>query len=328
MYTRFAGRFRVGVQVAQLQQQAVRPRWSIASRIAFRFSFVYFGLFCLANQIITSLVPLPNVDIPDPASFRPISTVVLWTEAHVLRIAHPIPWAETGSGDRIFDWATTFCLLIVSVFATALWSILDRKRQNYSTLYKWFLLFIRFALAGQMISYGMNKAFPLQMPFPFLTTLLEPYRNLSPMGVLWSSIGASQAYEIFAGCAELLGGIMLIFPRTAMLGALVCLVDMIQVFMLNMTYDVPVKLLSFQLLLLALFLLAPDLKRLVSFFLLNRATEPSTQPLLFATRRANRFAFAAQIVFGVWLLGMNGYGSWVSWFDYGGGRPKSPLYGI
>lgn len=328
MYTRFAGRFRVGVQVAQLQQQAVRPRWSIASRIAFRFSFVYFGLFCLANQIITSLVPLPNVDIPDPASFRPISTVVLWTEAHVLRIAHPIPWAETGSGDRIFDWATTFCLLIVSVFATALWSILDRKRQNYSTLYKWFLLFIRFALAGQMISYGMNKAFPLQMPFPFLTTLLEPYRNLSPMGVLWSSIGASQAYEIFAGCAELLGGIMLIFPRTAMLGALVCLVDMIQVFMLNMTYDVPVKLLSFHLILLSLYLLTPEVRRLADFLFSGRAVGPSAQPQLFVTRRANRIGLAAQIVFGIWLLGMNVWSAQASWRLYGGGSAKSALYGI
>jgi hypothetical protein len=61
---------------------------------------------------------------------------------------------------------------------------------------------------------------------------------------------------------------------------------------------------------------------------LNHATEPSTQPALFASGRANRFAFAAQIIFGLWLLEMNAYGSWVNWFDYGGGRPKSPLYGI
>ena len=76
------------------------------------------------------------------------------------------------------------------------------------------------------------------------------------MGVLWSSIGSSPAYESFAGCAELLGGILLIVPRTTTLGALVCLADMTQVFMLNMTYDVPVKLLSFHLILLSLFLLA------------------------------------------------------------------------
>src|SRR5208282_4219864 len=119
---------------------------------------------------------------------------------------------------------------------------LDRRRENYFSLYKWFRLFIRFSLASQMLSYGWAKAIPLQMPFPSLVKLLEPYGNFSPMGVLWSSVGSSQAYEIFAGCAEMLGGILLLVPRTTMLGALVCLAATTQVFMLNMAYDVPVKL--------------------------------------------------------------------------------------
>ena len=148
------------------------------------------------------------------------------------------------------------------------------------------------------------------------------------MGVLWSSIGASPGYQIFAGCAELLGGVLLIFPRTTMLGALVCLGDLIHVFVLNMTYDVPVKLLSFHLILLSLFLLAPDLKRLANFFFLNRTAAPSADPPLFAGRRANRIALAAQIVVGVWLLGMNAHSSRVAWYQYGGGRPLPPLYGI
>jgi uncharacterized membrane protein YphA (DoxX/SURF4 family) len=312
----------------QFQSQLRFPHWSLASRVAFRFCFVYFGIYSLSTQILTSLLPLPKVNIPDPSTFWPIRPIVLWTAVHIFRLAKPPAYADTGSGDKAFDWVLVFCLLLFALLATGIWSILDSKRQNYITLHKWFRLAIRFFLAGQMIAYGLSKAVPLQMPFPYLTRLLTPYGNFSPMGVLWSSIGSSPGYEIFAGCAELLGGILLVFPRTTALGALVCIADMTQVFMLNMTYDVPVKLLSFQLILLALFLLVPDLKRLVSFFLLNRATEPSTQPPLFATRRANRFGFAAQIVFAVWLLGMNGYVSWVNWFEYGGGRPKSPLYGI
>jgi len=220
------------------------------------------------------------------------------------------------------------CTLVVAVLATVAWSILDRKRENYVTLYKWFRLFIRICLAGQMFGYGWAKAVPLQMPYPYLTRLLEPFGNFSPMGVLWSSIGASPAYEVFAGCAEMLGGILLIVPRTTTLGALVCLADMTQVFMLNMTYDVPVKLLSFHLILMSLFLLAPDLQRLANLFLLNRPAGPSTQPSLFATTRANRIALVAPVMIGVWLRGMNAYGSWTGWHLYGGGSPKSALYGI
>jgi hypothetical protein len=148
------------------------------------------------------------------------------------------------------------------------------------------------------------------------------------MGVLWSSIGASPGYEVFAGCAELLGGVLLIIPRTATLGAFVCLADMTQVFMLNMTYDVPVKLLSFHLLLISVVLLAPDFQRLADFFFLNRPAGPSRQFPIFAGLRANRIALWAQILVGVWLLGMNFYGGWVNWHSYGGGRAKSEFYGI
>ena len=34
--------------------EAVHPRWSPLTRIAFRFCVVYFGLYCIASQIINS----------------------------------------------------------------------------------------------------------------------------------------------------------------------------------------------------------------------------------------------------------------------------------
>jgi hypothetical protein len=39
-------------------------------------------------------------------------------------------------------------------------------------------------------------------------------------------------------------------------------------------------------------------------------------------------ALAAQILLGLWLVGMNTYGAWGNWNLFGGGRPHSPLYGI
>ena len=301
--------------------------WRPTARIAFRFCFVYFGLYCLSNQIIFGLIYVPNVEIPDPATLWPMRQIVTWIAVHLFRVKTELVYFS-GSGDKTFDWVLAFFLLVVSIMATGIWSALDRKRENYIVLYKWFRLFLRFALAGQMFAYGLSKAIPLQMPFPSLTRLLEPYGNFSPMGVLWSSIGASPAYEIFVGCAETLGGILLVIPRTTTLGALVCLADMAQVFMLNMTYDVPVKLFSFHLIVLSLFLLAPDFERLANFFFFDRHAAPSGQPLLFKTARANRIAIAVQLIFGAWLMGLTIYGSWTAWSQYGGGRAKSPFYGI
>src|SRR5262249_770946 len=151
---------------------------------------------------------------------------------------------------------------------------------NYVVLHKWFHLFLRFALGSEMVLYGMDKLVPMQMPFPQLTRLVEPYGNFSPMGVLWYSIGASPAYEMFVGGAEMVGGILLFFPRTAMLGALVCLADVIEVFALNMTYDVPVKLFSFHLILMSLVLLAPELRRIAGFFFTDREVPAPVRPKL------------------------------------------------
>ena len=49
---------------------------------------------------------------------------------------------------------------------------------------------------------------------------------------------------------------------------------MFNVFLLNMFYDVPVKLFSFNLLLMAIFLIGPDLRALSNLLLLNRRAEP------------------------------------------------------
>ena len=205
--------------ITRLHQNEQTPRWSLVHSVAFRFCFVYLGLFCLTTQILQDLFPIPNVNIPVVSTLWPMRQITLWAAAHVFRITHLVVYVDTGSGDRTFDWVGVFCLLVFSILATSIWSTLDRRRDNYVTLHKWFRLFIRFALAGQMVSYGFSKVIPLQMSFPFLTRWVQPFGNFSPMAVLWNSIGASPAYEIFAGCAETLGGILLFAPSTTALGS-------------------------------------------------------------------------------------------------------------
>jgi uncharacterized membrane protein YphA (DoxX/SURF4 family) len=198
-----------------------------------------------------------------------------------------------------------------------------------ATIAKWFRLFVRFALAGQMFYYGMAKVIPSQFPPPSLVTLVEPTGNLSINALLWTSIGASVAYEIFTGIAEVAAGLFLLVPQTTPLGALIALADMILVLILNLTYDIGLKQMSFHLVLLALWLLAPDFRRIADVLVFDRPTPASTQPPLFATARANRMALAAQVLVGVYLLVVfttvaNGY-----WHGPGGaGEPKSALYGI
>src|SRR5262249_24989571 len=204
--------------------------------------------------------------------------------------------------------------IVVSALGTVVWSAIDRKRAAYPLLDRWFRLFVRFAVATTMLGYGMVKAFPLQMPYPPLTRLLEPFGNFSPMGVLSYSVGAAPGWERVAGIMELTAAVLLFVPRLSLLGAMVGFADSVQIFTLNMTYDVPVKLFSFHLILMSIFLMAPEIPRL------TRA--------LMTRVPGGKLLVAAQIVLGVYFIGNQVYGANRSWHSFGGGAPKPALYGI
>lgn len=314
------------------KESAVSPdrdstRWSAAARAGFRLAFVYFTVYVIITQMLGSLfafIPIPF----EIGTLKPFRATVEWTARHVFHVTQPLVVTGSGSGDKTFDWVQAFGLLVLAIAATIVWSAIDRRSESYPRLYKWFRVFVRFSLATTMLTYGFAKAVPLQMPFPSLTRLMEPYGNFSPMGVLWYSIGASKAYEIFVGCMEILGGVLLFFPRTTLLGAMVCLVDTTEVFTLNMTYDVPVKLFAFQLILLSLLLLAPNLSRMANFLLRGRTEQVKREPELFKSRRANWISFGVQAAFALAVIVGNAYGSIQQYHQYGAGAPKSALYGI
>ena len=116
------------------------------------------------------------------------------------------------------------------------------------------------------------------------------------MRLLWSFMGYSVPYNIFTGAVEMLGGILLFVPRLVTLGGLVAAAATANVFMLNMSYDVSVKLYSFHLLAMSVFVVASDQRRLSNFFLFNRKVEASVSPPLFRRPWLNRGALGLQVL--------------------------------
>jgi uncharacterized membrane protein YphA (DoxX/SURF4 family) len=307
-------------------EEVPQHHWNLATRIAFRLSFIYFTLYIVTTQMLGGLLPFGWV--PDLGDTGVMHRIYSWVGAHVLRLGAPISFAPSGSGDKLVDWVQAFCILLFAASGAAVWSVVDRRRPNYRALNKWFRVFLRFSAGSTMIGYGMVKWIPLQMSAPGLQRLLEPYGNFSPMGVLWASIGASKSYEMFAGFMELTCGVLLFIPRLATLGAAVTFATAVQIFTLNMTYDVPVKLFSFHLILMSLVLIAPDASRIARVLVFNRTAGPSEQPPLFRRRWLALGALALQLGYGGYIL-LDGYGSASqAWWQRGGGAPKSPLYGI
>ena len=310
--------------------KAVAPtaRAKPGARAAFRFCVAYFAIYAAATQILGGVLLLPGLQVPALGTVWPLRDLTLWAAQHVVGLTTPLVYTG-NSGDTAFHWVQTALLLTIAVVATAIWSALDRPAKRDVAIAKWFRLFLRFALAAQMFYYGMAKIIPTQFPPPGLVTLIEPVGSASLSDLLWTFIGASTSYQVITGVAEMAAGMLLLTPQTTTLGALIGLLDMTQVFLLNMTYDFGLKQISFHLLLMFAFLLAPDFRRLANVLVLNRAAAPSSEPPLFATPHANRIALAAQLIFGLYLVVM--FGSLSTRFFYADGGPgarRSPLYGI
>ncbi len=163
-------------QNKEFPREPEAAHWGPAARIAFRFCFVYFGLFSLATQISGSLFLIPHIEFRGLGPLWPMRAITFWIAAHIFGASDRLVSAPT-SGETVFFWAQTFWLLIAALIATAIWSVLDRMREDYVTLHKWFRLFIRFALAASMFEYGMTKIIPTQFPRPPLNALLTPVGN-------------------------------------------------------------------------------------------------------------------------------------------------------
>lgn len=205
---------------------------------------------------------------------------------------------------------------------------MDARRAHYRTLLDWLRVYVRYALASIMLSYGLAKVFKSQFPLPSAGRLMEAYGESSPMGLLWTFMGYSTAYTVFTGAAEVLGGVLLFFRRTTTLGALELTAVLGNVVMLNFCYDVPVKLYSSNLLLMAVFLLGPDLRRLADFFVFGRPTEAAAAGLLPVSPRWRRARLGAKTLLVTLILFATTKDAVESWAQWGDRAPKSHLSGL
>jgi hypothetical protein len=297
--------------------------WKLGTRIGFRFSVAYVLLYAF---------PFPLDYLPFGHSLATYweglwRTLVPWAGENVFHLSPKIVAMNNGSGDTTYGYVKILCFIVLAIVAATVWSFVDR-RQDYAQLYRWARLYVSLLLGASLLSYGAVKVIPTQMREPTLSLLLTTYGDSTPMNLLWTFMGASKSYEIITGLVEMLGGILLFIPVLVTLGALVSAAAMANVFLLNLCYDVPVKILSFHLLLMALWLLLPETKRIVDFLILNRDVKQRAAPHFFQRKWLNTSMVVAQFLFGLYLVVSSLSSSYQVAKRMGYLAPKAPLYGI
>jgi hypothetical protein len=245
--------------------------WPAWRRIIFRFLFILIGLFIVPWWL--SL--LPGVSILGDLVGSAETPLVTWFNAHFFHI-RPALVQPNGSGDTSYGWAQLDFQLIVAFLGCVVWSLADRRRRSHERLNYWLLLFTRYFIAMVAFVYGVEKLFALQMLQPNLSQLATPLGDLLPMRLSWMFIGYSTPYQVFSGAMEVVAGLLLCWRRTATLGALVSLAVFFNVMMLNLSYDIPVKIFSMQMVFVCLFLVANEMERIICFFVLNKPAAACT----------------------------------------------------
>ena len=193
------------------------------------------------------------------------------------------------SGDcyyHFFKSISFFFLSLILVPICLKYRILKKQ------LYDHGFTLIRLFVATSLIAYGMAKVMPVQFTQLSLLGLYQPVGEMSPMNLLWTFMTYSQPYYMFSGWLELIAGILMFIPRTFPAGAFLSAIVLSNVFLLNIFFDVPVKLLSFHLLFFSISLSFQYIKATIQLLLSLRIPNIS---ISFGKSSASKFGYILQV---------------------------------
>lgn len=153
---------------------------------------------------------------------------------------------------------------------------------------------VRLFVAFEMMRYGTAKLVGMQF-YPRYYFLDTRPADMTPMALAWTFFGRTYGYQAISGAVEVVAAVLLCSRRTAALGACVLLAAMTNIVLLNFFYDVPVKLFSSIYLVMGLYVLTPDARRIWGALVGDGAVPPRSDVTRASGRPARPIAIAAVV---------------------------------
>lgn len=175
-----------------------------------------------------------------------------------------------------------FLMFIFSVLSIIIsFSLLKFTSEiNRQKIISLILTLATYYLAVLLLKYGFDKLFKAQFNLPEPNLLYIPMGKLDKDILYWSTMGSSYSYNLFMGFAEVVPAILILIKPTRNLGLLISFGVLINVFAVNLSFDISVKLLSGFLLFINGFLAFPIVKKVWSILVLKTwISEPKLKSL-------------------------------------------------
>jgi hypothetical protein len=177
-----------------------------------------------------------------------------------------------------FPWAA-----LTALIGALVWRLLDRDRFDYRRLFIGWHTIVRYTCAVNMLQWGFFKLNGTQFWTVHSDAFLigRPLGEWSTRALMWNTMGQSVVYGMFTGVGEIVGGLMLFFRRTTLLGALLLLFVNGTIFILDILMNRGgVTAVALWKALLATGLVLVEWPRLKAFYLKNAPVIPSARPRL------------------------------------------------
>jgi hypothetical protein len=301
--------------------------WNFSKIFLFRFCFAYFFIYCFP-------FPIDAFDFTKPLVtpyYNLLDSLVLyvankWFQLHAVA---SFPMFDKVD-DSNYGLSFLYLDLIVSGFATIIWSMIDRRKKNYEKLYQWLKLYLRFFLAAYLFGYGFVKVFPSQFQAISASRLTLSVGEQSPMLLAWNFMGYSTVMMRINGIAEVLAGLLLLFRRTTTIGAILSAAVFSFVVMMDFCFNVPVRLFASHLFIISVLLILEDRHKLLNVFVLNRSTRSTVYLSLIANTTWRKIFLAFEILLAAGLLYSGIASGLEAQKEYGWNSNSKviPLYGV
>ena len=98
------------------------------------------------------------------------------------------------------------------------------------------ILALRWYLVFYMIKYGWSKLTLSQFEVYDPSILENPIKDIDSFYVAWHLFGRSTFFNVTTGILEIIGGLLLIFNRTVLIGALIVLSILAQILIIDIAF--------------------------------------------------------------------------------------------
>ena len=253
------------------QTNTETQNWTYTKKIFFRFFFCFFVFEYFLGTMLYIFIFGFNFSIYQwfEKLYSPLYDYINGHFFHLKQVATRL---------TINEFIFHVLALVTAIFVTVLWSIIDKKRKSYRQADFWLKYALRFILAIIIFAYGIDKLIPVQMQMPDRGTLDAPIGYFHPDNLFWTLMGSNSFYQSFTGLVEVTVALLLVFPKTYVVGLIILTGSLINILMLNIGFDIGVTHTVIVILVASVYQLFPYLKSIIYFLLDKQPVELYKKP--------------------------------------------------